>query len=212
MLPLNILLINFLIFKKNIMNAGDGMIASIGLFGGNFAPRTYALCEGQLLPISANTALFSILGTTYGGDGRTTFGLPDLRGRVAIGNGNGSGLSPRSLGDRGGEEDIVLTVNQLPAHTHTPTGTIKVADQAGDSFESKGNYLAQKAADVDATPNTTLEVYKTASGATFTNNEKLEGLEINSASVGLGSTINIMQPYLVLNYIIALTGIFPSRN
>ena len=96
----------------------DPYIAEVGIFAGNFAPRGWASCDGQLLPISENTALFSLIGTTYGGDGRTTMGLPDLRGRTAVHEGNGPGLTPRNLGSRFGVEDVTLTTNQMPSHTH----------------------------------------------------------------------------------------------
>ena len=102
----------------------EGMIGEVRLFAGNFAPRTWAFCEGQLLAISSNTALFSILGTTYGGDGRTTFGLPDLRGRSAVGPGNGPGLRSYRLGQRGGEEYKTLNITNLPIHSHFITTTV----------------------------------------------------------------------------------------
>ena len=97
----------------------EPLLGQIIMFGGNFAPRGWAFCDGQLLPIAQNTALSSILGTTYGGDGRTTFGLPDLRGRVPMGGGHGPGLSPRSLGQKGGNETTTLTVSNLPPHNHS---------------------------------------------------------------------------------------------
>ena len=101
----------------------DPMLASIMIFAGNFAPRGWAFCDGQLLAISANSALFSLLGTTYGGDGRTTFGLPDLRGRAAIGPRHGPGLSNYALGQRGGVETVTLNITQIPSHTHLATVT-----------------------------------------------------------------------------------------
>ena len=99
----------------------EGTMATIVMFAGNFAPRTWALCQGQLLAISSNSALFSLLGVTYGGDGRTTFGLPDLRGRVPVGTGSGPGFTNRLLGARSGVEYNNLTVAHLPAHTHSTT-------------------------------------------------------------------------------------------
>ena len=97
----------------------DPFLGEIIMFGGNFAPRGWAFCDGQLLPINANSALFSILGTTYGGDGRTTFQLPDLQGRVAIGEGRGPGLTDRRLGQKGGERKVTLTPQNMPSHHHT---------------------------------------------------------------------------------------------
>src|SRR5438045_6226416 len=96
----------------------DGVLAYVTLFAGNFAPRAWALCNGQILAISQNTALFSLLGTTYGGNGQTTFALPDLRGRVPLHPGQGPGLAPRSLGETAGTENVTLSTNQMPQHAH----------------------------------------------------------------------------------------------
>lgn len=114
----------------------DPILGTIILFAGNFAPRGWALCDGQLLPISQNTALFSILGTTYGGDGIHTFALPDLRGRAPIHAGNGPGLTPRNLGESGGQESVTLTPNEIPAHVH---GIQAAPEPHGDP---SGNILA----------------------------------------------------------------------
>ena len=114
--------VNFIIALQGVYpsrNSTEPFIAEIIMFAGNFAPRGWALCDGQLLPISQNSALFSILGTTYGGDGRTTFGLPDLRGRSPMHEGSGPGLSSRTLGSKTGSESNILNTNQLPSHTHT---------------------------------------------------------------------------------------------
>ena len=113
-------------------------IGQIIMFGGNFAPRGWALCDGQLLPISQNSALFSILGTTYGGDGRTSFGLPELRGRVAMHPGNGPGLSSRRLGERSGVETVTLGATQVPAHGHNPVAN--AIGPAGNSNDAIGNF------------------------------------------------------------------------
>lgn len=171
----------------------DPFIAEIVMFGGNFAPRGWAFCDGQLLPINQYSALFSILGTTYGGDGRTTFALPDLRGRVAMHPGNGPGLTPRDLGERGGQETVTLTVNQIPAHNHY----INAISSIGDNRSPSGRLLADSGAfDTEfsaATPNTTMKstmVQNTGGGQPHTN----------------------MQPFLCVNYIIALQGTFPSRS
>lgn len=171
----------------------DPFIGQIILFAGNFAPRDWALCNGQLLSISQNSALFSILGTTYGGDGQVTFALPDLQGRVAIGNGQGNGLSGRVLGELAGTENTTLTVNQLPAHRHSllASGTL------GDSNSPNAAALAI------AAPEETQYARGTP------------GTAMSTQSIGLtGSSlpIDIMPPYLTLNYIIALFGVFPSRN
>ena len=109
----------------------DPFIAQITLFAGNFAPRAWAFCDGQLLPINSNTALFSLIGTIYGGDGRTTFALPDLRGRAAMHAGRGPGLTQRNLGSSGGQESVVLTAGQLPPHSHTLNATNAPGDKGG---------------------------------------------------------------------------------
>lgn len=171
----------------------EAFIASIILFGGNFAPRGWAFCQGQLLPIAQYSALFTILGTTYGGDGQTTFALPDLRGRVPIHPGQGPGLSNRSLGERGGSETITLNVSQMPAHNHTlnaVTETGTVGAPAGASLAATG------ALDPE---------YRI--GGTGV------GMAASSIGVAGGSQPHTnMQPYLALNYIICLEGLYPSQS
>ncbi len=171
----------------------EPMIGEIRIFAGNFAPRSWAFCEGQLLSIAQNQALFSILGTTYGGDGRTTFGLPDLRGRVAIGPGNGPGLPDYRLGAKGGAPTNTLNVSQLPSHNH-PTAVQVNTGQAGES-NPQNQFLG-------AASNTYSE--------TATANAALGG--VTSGNSGGNQSVNNMQPYLAVYYIIALQGIFPSRN
>ncbi len=177
----------------------DAYIASITMFGGNFAPRAWALCNGQLLAINQNQALFSLLGTTYGGDGRTSFGLPDLRGRVAIHPGTGPGLSPYRLGQQGGQESVTLTVSNLPSHTHS--AEIQVGK------EGKGSGATNIAANSYLGDSPASNMYRTQIGAA--------GSYVKGAVVGnTGSNIpvNIRQPFLCVNYIICLQGIFPPRN
>ena len=175
------------------VNAGDQpFIGEVQWFAGNFAPRGWALCDGQLLSISSNQALFSILGTIYGGDGRTTFGLPDVRGRVMIHEGTGPGLSPRSLGSRSGTETETLTANQMPNHTHT----LNASGGSATAVVPNGNVLAS--------PGRT-RLYD--SGAA---NVNMSASSITST--GGNQSHNNMQPYNTLNCIIALQGIFPSRN
>jgi microcystin-dependent protein len=172
----------------------EPFLGEIKMFGGNFAPRGYALCDGQLLPISQNTALFSILGTTYGGDGRTTFGLPDLRSRVPVHAGTGPGLSPYALGQKGGAETVTLTVNNLPPHSHAALA----AGPAGNSNDAIGNIWADDAGVSSAT-------YSSAAA-----NGTMRGDAIGNTGSGQ-PTVNL-QPYQAVNFIIALQGLFPSRN
>lgn len=173
--------------------AQDAYIGEIRMVGFNFAPKNWALCEGQLLSIASNTALFSILGTTYGGDGRTTFALPDLRGRAPMHYGHGQGLSPISLGQKGGEANVTLSVNQLPVHTHNVSA---VSNEGNQSIPTGNLYANTKALDKEysnASPNTTMspQMIQPAGGSQPFNN---------------------MQPYNTVNYVICLYGIFPPRN
>lgn len=165
----------------------DPFIGQIILFSGNFAPRSWALCEGQLLSISQHTALFSLLGTTYGGDGRTTFALPDLRGRVAISHGTGPGLTPRRLGSRGGSEENTLMTFNLPQHNHKVN--MQISSDVGE--ETSGV--------LGASP-----IYAEESNSTY------QG--VTASEVGANVPVANMAPVLTLNYIIALEGVFPSRS
>lgn len=174
-------------------------IGSIVLFAGNFAPRGWSLCQGQLLPIAQNTALFSILGTTYGGDGRTTFALPDLRSRVPVGYGQGPGLSPYDLGELTGVENVSLIASQMPAHNHA----VQVSSGQANSAAGNNNYLAVANGNFSGDA-VTVNTYNGTPNAT---------LGMNSISVSGGSQPHDnIQPSLCLNYIIALEGIFPSRS
>ena|ERR1700748_3286523 len=179
----------------------EELLGVIKMFAGNFNPRGYLLCQGQLLSIAQNTALFSILGTTFGGNGTSTFGIPDLRGRVPVGNGTGPGLSPIVLGEVGGQERVTLLTTNMPAHTHPLTGSVQmpVNDSAANVNSPVGSYLADTAANI----------YNNAAGIDFgaplTNN-----LTIGIA--GGSQPFEIQSPYLGMNYIIAVQGIFPSRD
>ena len=170
----------------------DPFVGEIRMFAGNFAPRSWAFCDGQLLAVGSNDALFSLLGTMYGGDGRTTFGLPDLRGRVPLHAGSGPGLTPRTQGAKSGAEKITLTTNQLASHQHTLRGS----DAAATSTNPGGNYLAR--------PD------KSMYRMTGTPGPELDPSTIG-ATGGSASHANI-QPFLCVHFIIALVGIFPSRN
>ncbi|MCL7764790.1 tail fiber protein [Polaribacter sp. Z014] len=201
----------------------EPFIAQIIMFGGNFAPRGWAFCDGQLLPISQNTALFSLLGTTYGGDGRTSFALPDLRGRVPIGPRHGPGLSPVKLGERGGTETNTLTITTLPNHNHTASvtgmtaafsngvGTIPVNSEEGlaDEKNPAGGVLNNAEADI-YTSEAANAVY--GANVAVTGDVAITGGNITVGNTGGQQPVNNMQPFLGINYIIALEGIFPSRS
>lgn len=176
----------------------EPFIAQITLFGGDFAPRGWALCQGQLLAIAQNTALFSIVGTYYGGDGQVTFALPDLRGRVPIQPGQGPGLSNYVIGETAGVEHQTLLITNLPMHNHLLMASV----QNGDSAAPEGNYPAvlNDAAGTGADP-------RGYHGTPSTS--------MNPMAVGVtggSQPFSIMQPFLALNFIIAMTGVFPSRN
>ncbi|QZT38655.1 tail fiber protein [Halosquirtibacter xylanolyticus] len=174
----------------------EPFIGQIMLWAGNFAPRGWAFCYGQLLPISSNTALFSLLGTTYGGDGRTTFALPDLRGRVAVGAGTGPGLSTRVLGRGIGYETTSLSVANMPNHTHI--AYLKGCSDNANTNDVEGAALASGGRDHEYlihTPDKTMHA-----GSVTVSNE------------GGNIPFNNVQPSLPLSYVIALQGIFPSRS
>ena len=193
----------------------EPFIGQIVLFAGNFAPRGWAFCEGQLLSIASHNALFSILGTTYGGDGRTTFALPDLRGRAPIGQGQGPGLQQRRLGEKGGVERVTLAENQIPSHTHAAsanlTGKAKLmisledanttdpANNAVAEHDSKNTYSQNPPDSITSMHDDTIDT----SGM---------GVQVNVQNAGSGHEHENMPPYLAMNYIIALQGIYPSRN
>ena len=201
---------------------GDNpILGSIGLFAGNFAPRGWSFCNGQLLAINSNTALFSILGTTYGGDGRTTFGLPDLRGRVPIhsGNSTGPGLSSHRLGARGGVERVTLNILEIPSHNHA--AAISGALSAIPQFSTDAASSEEPAAnDVPAASNfgSGLNATKVKSFGSDTNTVQGAPIPVSGngpVTVGLtggNQPHTNMQPYVVINYVIALVGTFPSRS
>jgi len=170
----------------------DPYIGQIMMFGGNFAPRGWALCNGQLLSIAQNTALFSILGTTYGGDGRTTFGLPDLRGRAPIHWGQGPGLTNRTIGESGGEETVTLSGAQMPAHNHVAN-----AASGGGSATSPQNavWAASTARD---------NIYAAAADTSMSPSA--------IGPAGSGQPHDNMPPYQAVSYIIALEGLYPPRD
>lgn len=167
----------------------EPFLGMLAIYGFNFAPRGWAMCNGQILPIAQNTALFSLLGTTYGGNGQTTFALPNLQSRVPVHFGQGPGLSSYDLGQAAGTETVTLNVNEIPAHTHT----IAATDADAASNKPEGNVLA--------------------SGGSYapTPNINMAASMVPPSGGGNQPHPNI-QPYLALNFCIALEGIFPSRN
>ncbi|MCW5958515.1 MAG: phage tail protein [Pyrinomonadaceae bacterium] len=171
-------------------------LGEIVMFGGNFAPRSWAFCSGQLLPIAQNTALFSILGTTYGGNGQTTFALPDLRGRVPMHPGSGPGLSPRSLGEQGGVENVTLITSQIPSHNHTATTTANANSGPASDTVPTGNFLAEG------------NNYNSAFNTQMNNG----AVQVTIGNSGGSQPHSNIQPFTCINFIIALQGIFPSRN
>lgn len=168
----------------------EPFIAEIRIFAGNFAPRGWAFCNGQLLPVSQNTALFSLIGTTYGGDGRTTTALPNLQGRAPMHPGHGPGLTARRLGERGGTETVTLSEAQMPEHAHGLEGT----RESGDNLNPGGNYLARGTA-----------MYQSSQNLGAMSPEALP-------DSGGSQAHNNLQPYLAISFIIALVGLFPSRD
>lgn len=171
----------------------ESYLGTLLIFGGNYAIRDYLMCNGQIQSISTNAALYAILGTTYGGDGQQTFKLPDLRGRAPIHFGQGPGLSDYALGEVGGTETTTLLTANMPAHNHI----IYANHKEGDSAEPSANYLAQGPSGVTV----------------YTNVAPDTQLAANSVStVGGSAPFNNLQPYLCLNYLITVYGIYPSRN
>ncbi|MCW5520268.1 phage tail protein [Aureitalea sp. L0-47] len=171
----------------------EPFVGQIQAFGFNFAPRGWAQCAGQLLPIAQNQALFSLLGTIYGGDGRTTFALPDLRGRSIVGEGNGPGLSNITMGEKGGTETITLNANNVPAHAHGVS--VPVSSTAGEEGTANGQVIADHAGgfNEDVTAGAALKAF-------------------NTANAGNGQAFGSRNPFLGINVCIALIGTYPSRN
>ena len=170
----------------------DPFVAEVRIFGFNFAPRGWAMCNGQILPISQNTALFSLLGIGYGGNGQSNFALPNLQDQFVVGYGQGPGLSPRELGEKGGEAAVALQTSQMPQHSHVLNGTISSS-------------ATNPAAAAMAPPAGGVATYRTPGVLAPMAGESL-------VPVGNGSPHENRQPYLALNFCIALQGIFPPRN
>ena len=188
--------------------AQDAYIGEVKLFAGNFAPRGWAFCDGQILPIDGNQALFSILGTTYGGDGRTTFALPDMRGRVAVGPRTGPGLSTYREGNQGGTETNTLSTAQLPAHNHAATGIIKASNANATTKEPAGNYFASSIYAINRGNIVDVLSYGAASDVEMNAN----AIDVTVGDTGDNQAANNRQPYLAMNYIICIYGVYPSRS
>jgi microcystin-dependent protein len=200
----------------------EPFIGQIIMFAGNFAPRDWAFCQGQTLAISEYTALFSIIGTTYGGNGRTTFDLPDLRGRAPIGQGQGNGLTSRIMGEQIGIEDITLSTAQMPIHSHAAKTTIsgssvtaklKASSEVGTTNVPLNNYLA-KPSNIGLQ---SINMYDSSADIEMAS----DAIEIDLSAVtantttddtGGNSAHNNIQPSLVMNYIICMNGVYPPRN
>ncbi|GAA4772781.1 MULTISPECIES: phage tail protein [Flavobacterium] len=180
----------------------EPFIGEIKIFAFDFAPRYHANCAGQIMSIAQNTALFSLLGTTYGGNGQTTFALPDLRGRMAIGQGTGPGLPNYTMGQMSGSTNVTLLTSNMPIHNHAATGInvrIPVTSINEDS-SATNNYIGNAVSDTFG------------SVASPTNSLGAPEISGSTALAGGSQPFSILNPYITINYSIALQGIFPSRN
>jgi len=204
----------------------EGFIGNVTVFGGNFAPRTTAFCQGAILSISEYQSLYALIGTYYGGDGRTTFGLPDLRGRSVVGVGQGIGLNNVNIGEKVGHENTVLSVANIPAHNHlavfTSSGggssaSLNALNKQADQTDPDGNMLAQTTAGAGAKNDPIYATY--ANGDQVVQMDPLSitgsgssGGTVTIDNTGGGQSFNNRSPGLGIYYVIFLTGIYPSRN
>lgn len=204
----------------------EGTMSEIRIFAGNFAPKTWAFCQGQTLAVQSNQALFALIGTYYGGNGTTTFMLPDLRGRTAIGQGQGPGLAAYTIGEQVGTETVTLNTSQMGAHIHavqvgpfsasgSGSFTLNAVDVPGDKSEPGGNFFA-----VDNTGSASPYVIQgpgdspdlMSANATSITGVVVPPQQVNLSTAGGSAAHNNMMPSIALNYIICIQGIFPSRN
>lgn len=179
----------------------DPFIGEIKMVGFNYAPQGWALCNGQLLPISQNQALFSLLGTNFGGDGRTNFGLPDLRGRTPMHYGQGPGLTPRQMGQKGGQEAVMLSVPQMPSHSHSGTIQPNASTASADKSDPTGAYPA-----VEGSGRETTNQYAGSSDT------QMGETDFTTSSAGGSQAHDNMSPYQVVSFCIALQGVYPPRS
>lgn len=179
----------------------DPFVAEIRIFGFNFAPTGWAFCDGQLLPISQNTALFSLLGTTYGGDGKSTFALPNLQDSAPMNHGQGPGLSLRDLGEMGGSDSVTLLESEMPVHSHD----FQVSGEDATESTAQGNFLAKGLWD-SGTSGGVVGTYTNSATSSVT--AAFQAIGVSGGSL----PHNNMQPYLTLNFCIAMQGIFPPRG
>lgn len=185
-------------FASAPVQAQERYLGEIFTFGGTFCPRGSLSLDGQLLSVASNSALFSLVGTIYGGDGRTTFGLPDLRGRSPMHTGTGAGLSPRPIGQRFGSESYVLSANNLPSHTHTAhVNVARVNATVRNPISSAFARDVANAYDRDNAPDS---------------NFRMSAGTVTLDSTGNNSSVNNMQPFMTLRYCMMSTGIYPSRS
>lgn len=180
----------------------EGVIGYVTMFAGNFAPKSWSFCNGQIINIASNTALFSIVGTTYGGNGTTTFALPNLQGRAIVGVGTGPGLSSYSLGQMGGTSSVTLTTLNMPAHVHPVAVTAQnlSTDNDADLSTASGSVYGRDSAGItpyDSTPS--------ANGGAFQ-------AAMTMTNTGGNQPIGLQRPMLGLNYIICAYGVYPARN
>ncbi|MGQ7857369.1 phage tail protein [Pedobacter sp. WC2501] len=201
----------------------EGTIAEVRIFAGDFAPRNWAFCQGQLLNVNSNQAVFAIVGTLYGGDGRSTFGLPDLRSRTVVGVGAGANLSVYTPGQKIGVETVPLTVNQIPAHTHTATVTPGTGNGIGNAtfYANPGGGTQDNGLNAFISKDGSGQLTNYATGGTLSalDNNCIQVTNVNIPNptvalqpAGASAGHNNIMPSIALNYIICIQGYFPSRN
>ncbi|WP_299617192.1 tail fiber protein [uncultured Tenacibaculum sp.] len=212
---IGLLFLSFILSNNSLQAQQEGFLGEVKMFAGNFVPRGWALCQGQLMSISQNQALFAVIGTIYGGDGRTTFALPDYRGRIPRGTGNGPGLQPAIIGQKGGTEFKVLSLLEMPQHTHALSlsglnGSVSIPVNTGAGNEDESNPGAGVLANTGA-ENFSSEI---TAGAAY-GGQALPVAISGQGTVGVtggSQSFDNRQPFTTINYIICVSGVFPSRN